>query len=195
MSAYRKLIFKNTASGSAQVELPVHATLELTQSYEPLYARTTYRHLDGSAAVRQQWSGKLATEISGRGIIPPGFSQLDFDATMTIACIQHRSVTSTGTAITIPATRRADVQHATKAGTLTTGSWYARAWDADTYSTATGTTSTGAPNTVTISLATGESHDHYEVVYLPLLTVIAERPVESFTQNEGWSWSLRAEEA
>ena len=192
--SYRKLIFQNTTSGSPQVDLPVHATLELTQSYEPLYARTTYRHLDGSAAVRQQWSGKLATEISGRGIIPPGFSQLDFDDSMRISCIQHRSVTSTGTTITIPAARRSDVQHTTKAGTLATGSWYARAWDGDTYSTATGTTSTGAPNVVNITLVTGESHDHYEVIYLPKLTVVCERPVESYQQNEGWSWSLRAEE-
>jgi hypothetical protein len=192
--SYRKLIFQGTASGSKPVDLPVHATLELTQSYEPLYARTVYRHMDGSAAVRQQWSGKLATELSGRGTIPPGFSQLDFDATMMIACVQHRSVTSTGTAITIPAARRTDVQHAKKNGTLTTGSWYARAWDGDSYSTATGSTTTGAPNTVNITLATGESHDHYEVIYLPLLTVVCERPVESFVQNEGWSWSLRAEE-
>jgi hypothetical protein len=192
--SYRKLIFKSTASGAKAVSLPVHATLELTQSYEPLYARTVYRHMDGTAAVRQQWSGKLATEISARGQIPPGFSQLDFDSTMTIACVQHRSVTSTGTAITIPAARRTDVQHKTKAGTLATGSWYARAWDGDTYSTATGTTTSGAPNVVNITLASGEAHEHYEVVYLPKLTVICERPVESYQQNEGWSWSLRAEE-
>jgi hypothetical protein len=193
--SYRKLIFKNTASGSKAVSLPVHATTELTQSYQPLFARTLYRTMSGNAVVRQQWSDKLATEITARGLIPPGFSQLDFDSTMTIACVQHRSVTSTGTAITIPAARRTDVQHKTKAGTLTTGSWYARAWDADTYSTATGSTTTGAPNVVNITLATGESHEHYEVVYLPLLTVYADPPTETYAQNEGWSWSLRAEEA
>ena len=192
--SYRKLIFQSTATGSKAVSLPVHATIELTQSYQPLFARTLYRHLDGSAAVRQQWSGKLATEITGRGLIPPGFSQLNFDAPMYVSCIQHRSVTSTGTAITIPAARRTDVQHPKKDGTLTTGSWYARAWDGDTYSTATGTTTTGAPNVVTITLATGESHEHYEVIYLPKLTVYADRPTETYTQNDGCGWSLRAEE-
>lgn len=193
--SYRKLIFKNTASGSTAVSLPVHATVELTQTYQPLYARTLYRYLNGSAAVRQQWSGKLATEITGRGLIPPGFSQLDFDSPMTISCVQHRSVTSTGTAITIPAARRTDVQHTTKAGTLATGSWYARSWDGDSYATATGTTSTGAPNVVNITLASGESHEHYEVIYLPKLTCYVDPPTETYTQNDGWGWSLRAEEA
>src|SRR5512139_735824 len=193
--SYRKLKFQYTASGSAAVSLPVHATVELTQTYQPLYARTLYRHLDGSAAVRQQWSGKLATEITARGLIPPGFAQLNFDAPMYLSCVQHRSVTSTGTSIAIPAARRTDVQHKTKAGTLTTGSWYARAWDGDSYATATGSTTTGAPNVVNITLATGESHEHYEVIYLPKLTCYVDPPTESFTQNDGWSWSLRAEEA
>lgn len=194
MAAYRKLIFQSTASGSAAVSLPVHATVELTQTYQPLYARTLYRHLDGSAAVRQQWSGKLATEITGRGLIPPGFSQLDFNKPLYLSCVEHRSVTSTGTAITIPAARRTDVQHTTVSGALATGSWYARAWDGDNYSVATGTTTTGAPNVVTITLATGESHDFYEVVYIPKLTVYADPPTETYTQNNGWGWSLRAEE-
>jgi hypothetical protein len=193
--SYRKLKFQNTASGSKVVSLPVYATVELTQTYQPLYARTLYRHLDGSAAVRQQWSGKLATEISCKGLIPPGFSQLDFNSTIIVSCVEHRSVTSTGTAITIPAARRSDVQHQTKAGTLATGSWYARAWDGDSYATATGSTTTGAPNVVNITLATGESHEHYEVIYLPKLTCYVDPPTESFTQNDGWSWSLRAEEA
>ena len=192
--SYRKLIFQSTASGSKAVSLPVHSTVELTQTYQPLYARTLYRHLDGSAAVRQQWSGKLATEITARGLIPAGFSQLNFDAPMTISCVEHRAVTSTGNVITIPAARRTDVQHKTKAGTLVTGSWYARTWDGDVYATATGATTTGAPNVVTITLATGETHEHYEVVYIPRLTVYADRPTENYTQNDGFGWSLRAEE-
>jgi hypothetical protein len=70
-----------------------------------------------------------------------------------------------------------------------------RKWTADTYVAGAGTTASGAPNVVNVTLATGESYSAYEVVYFPKLTVYASPPEETYTQNDGFSWTLRAEEA
>ncbi len=78
MAVLRHLIVSETASGGDSVTVPVYGAVELTQSYRPLEARTLYRYADGSAALRAQWSGKLATEISGKGLIPPALSGLDY---------------------------------------------------------------------------------------------------------------------
>ena len=44
-------------------------------------------------------------------------------------------------------------------------------------------------------LATGESHANYEVIYAPKLTGYATLDTESWTQNDGWGWTLTVEEA
>lgn len=196
MAVYRNLIVAGTASGSASVTVPVHGSVELTQSYAELRAQTLYRYAGGGAAVRRQWAGKLRTEVSGKGLVPAGLQAVcGATGTVTIHCAALRSVRSTGTSIAIPGGRRTDLQIVTKSGAAATGkSWYARSWDGDTYATASGTTTTGAPNTVVISLASGESHDGYEVVYAPKFIGYAEL-TESFTQNDGWTWQLVVEEA
>lgn len=185
MATLRHLIVKETASGGESVTVPVYGAVELTQTYRPLEARTLYRYANGSAALRAQWSGKLATEISGKGLIPPALAGLNYSSTLTLSCIGHRSIFSSGAAVTLPAARRVDSE----------GTVIVRKWTADTYTSGTGTTTSGAPNVLNITLATGETHNQYEVVYFPKLTVFASPPEESWTQNDGFSWTLRAEEA
>jgi hypothetical protein len=185
MAVLRHLIVSETASGGASVEVPVYGAVELTQTYRPLEARTLYRYADGSAALRAQWSGKLATEITGKGLIPPALSGLDYSNTIQIDCVAHRSVWSTGSDVTLPSGRRTDSE----------ATPIARKWNGDTYTTATGTTASGTPNVLNITLASGESNDYYEVVYFPSLTCFASPPEETWVQNDGFSWSLRAEEA
>jgi len=197
MSAYRSLIVAGSASGAVSVTIPVHGSTELTQTYTDLRAQTLYRYLDGGAAVRRSWSGKVRTEIQGRGLVPAGLSAVcSATGTVTVSCVGHRSIRSTSNVITIPSARRADLTITTKAGTTATGkSWYARTWDGDRYATATGSTTSGAPNTVTITLATGETHAGYEVVYLPKLVGYAELRSDEYQQNQGFGWSLVVEEA
>jgi hypothetical protein len=48
---------------------------------------------------------------------------------------------------------------------------------------------------VTITLASGETHAGYEVIYLPKLVGYAELQSEGYQQNDGFSWSLVVEEA
>lgn len=196
MAVYRNLIVASSASGGTTVTIPVHGATDLTQTYEELRAQTLYRYLNGSAAVRRQWSGKLRTEVSGKGLVPAGLQALcSATGTVVLSCAGLRSVRSSASAITIPSARRTDLTITTKAGTTVSGkSWYARTWDGDRYATASGTTTSGAPNVVNITLATGETHGGYEVVYAPKITGYAE-VTEAWTQNDGWSWSLVVEEA
>ena len=185
MAVLRHLVVSETASSGDSVEVPVYGAIELTQTYRPLEARTLYRYADGSAALRAQWSGKLATEISGKGLIPPALSSLDYSNTITIDCVAHRSVWSTGSDVTLPSGRRTDSEALP----------IVRKWDADTYTAGAYTMASGTPNIVNITLASGEDHDYYEVVYFPSLVCFASPPEETWTQNDGFSWTLRAEEA
>jgi hypothetical protein len=197
MAVYRNLIVATSASGGPSVTIPVHGATELQQTYTDLRAQAQYRYADGSMAVRRQWSGKIRTEITGRGLVPPGLAQVcSATGTVVVSCAALRSVRSATGVITIPAARRTDLTITQKNGTATGNkSWYARTWDGDVYATATGTTTSGAPNTVTITLATGETHGSYEIVYAPKLTGYATLDSESFQQNDGWGWSLTVEEA
>jgi len=197
MAVYRNLIVASTASGGPSVIIPVHGATELQQTYTDLRAQAQYRYADGSSAVRRQWSGKIRTEITGRGLVPPGLAQLcSATGVVTVACAGLRSVRSDSSTITIPGSRRTDLTVTTVSGATASGqSWYARAWDGDRYATATGTTASGTGhNTVTITLATGESHDNYEVIYAPQIVGYATLD-ESWQQNDGWGWNLTVEEA
>jgi len=196
--SYRSLIVATTATGGTTVTIPVHGSTELSQSYTDLRAQTLYRYLSGGAAVRRSWSGKIRTEVQGRGLVPEGLSAVcSATGTVTISCVGHRSIRSASNVITIPSARRTDLTITTKAGTAATGkSWYARTWDGDVYATATGTTASGTGhNIVTITLATGETHAGYEVVYLPKLVGYAELRSDEYQQNQGFGWSLVVEEA
>ena len=196
--SYRSLIVATTATGGTSVTIPVHGSTELSQTYTDLRAQTLYRYLSGGAAVRRSWSGKVRTEVQGRGLVPAGLSAVcSATGTVVISCVGHRSVRSSSNVITIPAARRSDLTITTKAGTTATGkSWYARTWDGDVYATATGSTASGTGhNVVTITQATGETHGGYEVVYLPKIVGYAELSAEGYQQNVGFSWSLVVEEA
>ena len=195
--SYRSLIVAGSASGAASVTIPVHGSTELSQTYTDLRAQTLYRYLDGGAAVRRSWSGKIRTEVQGRGLVPAGLAAVcSATGTVSISCVGHRSVRSASNTITIPSARRTDLTITTKAGTTATGkSWYARTWDGDVYATATGSTTSGAPNTVSITLATGETHAGYEVIYLPKIVGYAELQADGYQQNDGFNWSLVVEEA
>jgi hypothetical protein len=197
MAVYRNLIVASSASGGTTVTIPVHAATDLSQTYTDLRAQTLYRYADGGSAVRRQWSGKIRTEITGRGLVPPGLAAIcSATGTVVVSCAALRSVRSASGTIAIPSARRTDLTIVQKTGAIATGkSWYARTWDGDRYATASGTTTSGAPNTVNITLATGETHGSYEVIYAPKLTGYAELSTDTYTQNDGWGWTLTVEEA
>ena len=161
------------------VTVPLHAGYEITQNYEPLQARTVLRYASGTAVLRETWTGKIATEIRGRGAVPAGLQSVDYSAAVEIACVGHRAVTSTSNVITLPAARRTD-----------TGSTpYARAWVGDDWQTTNVTVVTNTATCDVVASATA-----YQVVYFPKISCFAQPPQEDYTQNTGFGWVLRAEE-
>jgi hypothetical protein len=202
MTAYRSLIITAGATGGASVTIPVHGSHDLTQTYEDLQAQTIYRHLDGSATLRRSWRGKVRSEISARGVIPSALQELLLYATgpVIVDCVGHRSLQSaTGADIPVPKARRRDLTLPTiTGGTATGATCYVRAWDGDRYLSVTGTVTSGASgsayDTFDVSLASGEEHDWYEMVWLPKLTGYATLTSEEYQQNGGWGWTLTIEQ-
>lgn len=160
--------------------IPVHARYSLEQSYEARRAVWQARLANGSMVQRVRWSGKLATTVRGSGRVPSGLVGLDYSAPIDLYCIAGRSISATGTAITIPSTRRTDD------GAIPIG----RAWVGDTWvettCAATGTTATlGSVSSATL----------YQVTYFPKLSCYITPPTEEWQQNGDHTWTLTAEEA
>lgn len=159
------------------VTLPRHAFLNISQEYRAV--ESVARHRMGSGALVQQmhWR-KLATSIQASGWIPPALAGIDWDGTVSIACIAPRSVQGTTATLTLPAARRTDFApygYAIVNGILVP----------TTISIATNTASLG-----TVSGATG-----YAVYYYPLLTCYASAPREQLDINSAvYGWALEAEE-
>ena len=88
--------------------VPVYGMTEISQRYERLTATSNVVMRDGSLKSRTVWSGKWRTVISGRGLIPDGLAELDYDQPLTLSCVKHRGVLSASNVITVPAERRTD---------------------------------------------------------------------------------------
>lgn len=169
------------------VRIPLEAALGLTQRYEPLGGVARLRLMSGAAVQQVHWR-RWRTTIEGDGWWPPGLDGLDYDAPLTLACIQQRTLQSASNIIVLPAARRADapytpVGHAIVpgAGTVALGGDLVPTALALVGDTATLTTVTGAVA--------------YQVTYWPQLTVFADPPAAQLdAAGAAHRWSLVAEE-
>lgn len=89
------------------VAIPMHAALDLEQTYEDIGPTTILRMMDGAGVLQGTWS-RLRTTISGSGAIPVGISGLDRYVQHTLKCVAERAIDSPSNAITLPVTRRTD---------------------------------------------------------------------------------------
>lgn len=151
----------------------------LIQDYETIGGSSVLRMLDGTGIKQTHWQ-KLRTRISGRGRYPPGLDGLDYSTSMQIACAAPRSLTSASNVFTLPAARRSD-------------------WPPAGYAIVDGRVIRVAVSVVsnTATVATTAGADAYQVIYWPMLTVLASPPQITFdARNPAQSiWSLEAEEA
>lgn len=169
------------------VKVPLHATATLEQRYETLGARTTVRMADGSAALRESWSGKLATDITGSGPIPPGLTTLDYSSALTVKCVAPRAITATSNKFSgVTASRRSDAG-ATAYGRATADG---QNWQAVTVTWGTSGVKVNEATLGTISGATA-----YQLVYYPSISCFVSPPTEEWGWDGEASWSMRAEEA
>lgn len=162
------------------VTMPKHTLLNFSQSYQDLNARSVRRLADGTANIRETWSGKIKTDISASGWIPPGLAGLDFSQELTIKCAEPRASSSNTNSVTIPAARRSDIS--------------LKAWaivDGEPVET---TISDVTNNVVTIDTVAGENGG-YRVDYYPEFTATINPPTESLNASAAeYSWSITAEQ-
>jgi len=90
------------------IEIPIRASEQLSQEYEPVQSRSRLRMSDGTLIQQTAWSGKLSTSIRASGISPAGLEGLDYDSPITIKCIKERVIASASNVIDVPAARRSD---------------------------------------------------------------------------------------
>lgn len=134
------------------------------------------RMSDGALVKQTHWQ-KAAGSISASGWIPPGLDGLDYTGTLELRSTQVSNMQSAGLEFALPTTPRPD--QAPWASALVGEQWV----DAEV-STADGV--------ATVTAVPGASL--YQVLWLPVYTVSADRPVK--TQSGGiQSWSISWEEA
>ncbi len=161
------------------LRIGLDAAYGLTQDYETISGSSVLRMLDGTGIKQTHWQ-KLRTRISGRGRYPPGLDGLDYSVPMQIACAAPRAITSASNVITIPSTRRTD-------------------WTPAGYAIVRGrvvrVSVSVAGNTATVALTAGA--DAYQVIYWPILTVLASPPQITFDARspDQSIWAIEAEEA
>ena len=164
------------------LEIPLLAALELEQTYAPLGAETILRTLGGTGIKQMSWTRTRVT-TSGSGWIPPGLDTLDTSQQMTLACVIPRSIPANFATrqATLPAARRSDAGHTPwGVAILADGS-------------AVATTASLAGNVATLAAVTGAVA--YVAMYLPSLTVWAQRPTDSGTPGDAsYRWEFVCEE-
>lgn len=159
--------------------LPVHAAGAIEQTFEDFGAFSTLR-LGLGAAVHQEVWRKVRTSLSATGLIPPGLDSVDWSQSHTLGCVAARSVQSATPELAIPAGRRSD---------------------APPYGFALMPAGRLVPVAVDVAgdvatLATVAGADGYQVLWYPLMTVIAPDGLRTRFDARGAvaGWDLVAEE-
>jgi hypothetical protein len=167
------------------VNIPFAAAQDISQTYTPLEAKYVMRTGNGSAIIRTAWKGKLSTTISGTGVLPAGFSLVDWSATHTLYCIASRAINSGTTTVLVPKARRTDTGYVAYARAITGyKDWVPTTYTSSVYDSTYDQFSLTAVSGVTL----------YQVMYFPKITVIFTPPEESLSDDAFYSWSLSGEE-
>lgn len=159
-------------------DLPVYASFDVTQRYEPLGGEGILRACSGRGILQRTWR-KTRVVTSGGGWVPAGLQSLDFDAQHAVACIVPETVPANPATrqATLPAARRADAGHLPYGLAQLPGG---QTLAADV---------TLAGHVATVAEVAGATA--YQVGYYPLLTCWILRPTRSGPEPQ---WELIAEE-
>ncbi|MBL0307648.1 MAG: hypothetical protein IPQ25_16960 [Chitinophagaceae bacterium] len=159
-------------------ELPVYASFDVTQRYEPIGGETILRAVSGRGILQRTWR-KTRVVTSGGGWVPSGLQSLDFDSQHAVACIAPETIPAdlATRQAELPVTRRSDADHVP----------YGLAQLPGGQTVAADVTLAG--DIATVAAVTGAVA--YQVGYYPLLTCWLLRPSRS---GQDHSWELIAEE-
>jgi hypothetical protein len=160
------------------IEIPLRASLTLTQTYEPQQAVTRLRMADGSLVQQISWRDKLLTSIDGSGTIPAGLHLIDFTSPVVIKCVAERVVTSASNVIDIPSARRTDYPPEGRA--LLNGKWQS-------------TPVVMSVDEATLTIVTGATQ--YQCIYWPEITCYCDPPKETRgVRNADYGWMITGEQ-
>lgn len=169
------------------ITIPISSAHELSQSYQPLGGFQTIRMMDGGLVKQQNWE-KIATTISGEGVIPPGLESLDYCSALLMKCAAPRGVTSTlPTGIAVPPARRTDP------GFSPIGCAWIPRTDEPSLGQWVTTTISIISDVATLGVVAGATQ--YRVEFFPEITVFADRPQQDVdVHGANHSWTLEAEQ-
>jgi len=167
------------------IEIPIESLLSFSQQYTDEGAIDFKRTADGSGIVRELWTGKLSTQITGQGWVP-GLDAFARGQSHTISCVTPRVVSATGTTITLPAARRNDTGHAPFAHALVAGELVA------TTITNLADINAGTSDAATLTAVSGAAG--YRVTYWPKIVAAIRSQTHSGDQRADFTWTIEAEE-
>lgn len=146
------------------------------QAEQPIGGSRVLRMSDGAAVKQTHWQ-KTSGTLAGRGVYPAGLDGLDYSNPLELRVTQVMSMQSAGLVFVLPSTPRPD--RAPWSLARVDGQWRRTpcALNAET-------------NTVTVTAVAGA--DQYRVDWMPVYSVMAERPARS--QNGSFDWSVPWEE-
>jgi hypothetical protein len=161
----------------AGLTIPRLAALDLQQDYGVVDSRAEHRMGDGALVTQESWS-KRTTQITGRGLIPAAFNNIDWNSDIIIKCVAIESAQSESNVIELPSGRRDDA-------------------DVLGYAIVNGRLIPTELNVVvdeaTLTVVSGA--DYYLVQYYPVMTCRARKPIQSGDySNASFSWTLEAQE-
>lgn len=161
------------------VEIGFDSSHSISQQYAPIEATTVLRMSDGSALKQTAYSGKTRITTSGTGRNPLPTDGLNYASQIAMKCVDPVTEYSASNTITLPASRRSDVD---SIGFAVVNGRSVRTSISISGNTATLTTVAGA---------TG-----YEVIYYPTFNVFIKKPQTGSTTRtlNSRSWSFEAVE-
>ncbi len=178
------------SDGVNTVGVTKYEALSYSQDYSYVESSSVVRFMNGRGFKTTNWS-KLATNISGNGVLPLGIAQLDYSGEILLRCGTPRRIMGTTNVIAMPPFRvdndgnpTAVVEYREDDIYVPTG----QAW-VDGYWEKTPVSLSG--NVATMTIVAGATR--YAVSYYPEIVVLfEERPTESYQDNGDCSWSLSA---
>lgn len=146
------------------------------QTEQPIGGSQVLRMSDGAAVKQTHWQ-KMSGTIAGRGLYPSGLDGLDYSNPLELRLTIVSSMQGAGLEYALPSTPRPD--RAPWARARVDGVWRRTPCVLD-------------DETLTVTVTAVVGADQYQVNWMPVYSVFAERPARS--QNGSFDWSITWEE-
>lgn len=151
---------------------------QVTQTLKPVRSRTV-RRLQNGAAVSMSNFRKLETTITGSGFYPAGLDAIDWDAAVSIHCVQRQAISSASNIIALPTNRRVDAGYTPDSGAFVGGDLVPSPVSIEDH----------VATITAVSGATG-----YLIQYFPVLSVFADLDVDEDIDGRVIRWTIRGDE-